>query len=259
MTVVPKPQPVLPADNFPQIDLAQDALIFDVDGTLLDIADTPDEVHVPLGLRTDLHTLSRAANGALAIISGRPIGDIDSRFAPLLLPTAGCHGAEIRLQEYGPVEHGAPPLSPETVARFSDVTKLLPGVVGENKIYTLAFHYRLAPQQEKPLLHLLRERLAQLPHGFELLRGKAVAEIKSGSFTKGTALRRFMAQPDFAQRRPVFFGDDTTDQDALGALGTFRGLGVSIGRLLPGAQAMIATPRALREKLSLLASRHGAE
>ncbi len=259
MTVAPKTRRASAPDSFPQIDLTRDALIFDVDGTLLDIADTPDEVHVPPGLRKDLHALSRAANGALAIISGRPIGDIDTRFAPLLLPTAGCHGAEMRLQENGLVEHGALPLSPETVARFKDVTTLLPGVIEENKIYTLAFHYRLAPQQEKPLLRLLHELLMQLPPGFELLRGKAIAEIKFGAFNKGTALRRFMKEAPFAGRRPVFFGDDTTDEDAFAALGEFRGLGVSIGRLLPGAQAMIATPQALREKLSVLASPYGEE
>jgi trehalose 6-phosphate phosphatase len=259
MTAVSNTRHVTLTDGFPQIDFARDALIFDVDGTLLDIADTPDEVDVPSGLRKDLHTLSRATNGALAIISGRPIGDIDTRFAPLLLPTAGCHGAEMRLQQNGPVEHGAPPLSPETVSRFKDVPALLPGVIEENKIYTLAFHYRMAPQQKKPLLRLLHERLMQLPPGFELLHGKAIAEIKSGAFNKGTALRRFMNEAPFSGRRPVFFGDDTTDEDAFAALGEFRGLGVSVGRLLPGAQAMIETPQALREKLSILAARHGEE
>lgn len=239
--------------SFPAIDFVRDALLLDVDGTLLDIAPTPDAVWVPESLREDLRKLNVLFEDAIAFLSGRPVSDIDNRFLPLRLTTAGCHGAEMRLHENGAVRQTAPPLSLDVLSFFKDIDARFPGVIVENKIYTLAFHYRGAPQAEAPLLALLRERLAKLPPDFELLEGKAVAEIKSGMFNKGTALAQIMREKPFAGRRPVFFGDDTTDVDALHALPEFGGVGISVGQLLPNARGMIASPAQLRGLLSELA------
>jgi len=237
----------------PKIDFAHDALLLDVDGTLLDIAPTPDAVWVPESLREDLRKLNVLFEDAIAFLSGRPVSDIDNRFLPLRLTTAGCHGAEMRLHENGVVKQSAQPLPLAILALFKDIEARFPGVMVENKIYTLAFHFRGAPDAEAPLLALLQERLAKLPRDFELLQGKAVAEVKSGVFNKGKALRQIMRERPFVGRRPVFFGDDTTDVDALEALREFGGVGISIGHLLPGASGMISTPGKLRGLLSDLA------
>jgi trehalose 6-phosphate phosphatase len=237
----------------PDIDFERDTLLLDVDGTLLDIAPAPDEVWVPESLREDLRKLNILFEDAIAIVSGRPVSDIDNRFLPLRLSTAGCHGAEMRLRENGVVKPVAQALSIDVIAAFKDIDKRFPGVLIENKIYTLAFHFRAVPESGPALMDELRKRVETLPEGFELLHGKAVAELKSSAFNKGNALRQIMREKPFAGRRPIFFGDDTTDVYALEAVHEFGGFGVSIGRLLPGANAMIASPAKLRAYLSVLA------
>src|SRR5579862_6014826 len=202
----PSSDPPLPQAG----DLGSIALLLDVDGTILDTAITPGSVVVPGSLRTTLATLQTKCGGALALVSGRLIHNLDALFAPLRLAAIGGHGAEIRL---------AGNLAPQ--ARHADVIgealrKLVaaaaaadPRVILEDKGSSLAVHYRLAPQMESTLKAKIDAIIARLAlHDLEILHGKSVIEIKSGHFNKGVAVRELMKNPPFLGRRPVFIGDD---------------------------------------------------
>jgi trehalose 6-phosphate phosphatase len=242
-----------PARTFPAINLENDAILLDIDGTLLDIAPTPDDVHVPAALRRSLVRLVSSTGGALALISGRTLESVDALFAPLITAAVGCHGAQLRAKPESPTELPVPPLSEAIRQAFSDVTLLQPGVRVEDKHFTLAFHCRLAPDREEPLFELLRARLAPFVSEYTLMRGKFIFEIKPRNCTKGEALRVLMRRAPFAGRRPVFFGDDTTDEYAFAALHQFGGIGVSVGQRMPNASYMVDTPRNIRHWLDRLA------
>lgn len=238
----------------PELDLARDALILDIDGTLIDIAPTPEQVIVPDDLRASLAALSPKLGGALAFCSGRTLVAVDALFAPLKLAAIGTHGAEIRYSPDAPVAITAPPISDAVKQAFADVPTRLPGVRVEDKGYTLAFHYRLAPQQETPLFALLDERLPQFASA-ELveLRGKAIVELKNKGFNKGTGVEALMARAPFEGRRPVYMGDDRTDDDVFAVLSRYDGLGISVGALRKGASVEIESPADVRAWLAELA------
>ncbi|HTQ14326.1 MAG TPA: trehalose-phosphatase [Rhizomicrobium sp.] len=234
----------------PDLAFARDALILDIDGTLIEIAPTPENVVVPPELKHTLAALGPLLGGALAFCSGRTLAAVDRLFAPLALAAIGDHGAQIRPAPGAPVEAMSAPI-PEDVKRdFADVEQRFPGVHIEDKTYTLAFHYRAAPQFEAPLLDLVSGRLRHLPGGLVVLRGKAIVEIKSGGFDKGTGLRALMAHAPFRGRRPVFLGDDRTDEDVMAVLKDFRGIGYSVGTLLEGASGEFRAPADVRAWLA---------
>jgi trehalose 6-phosphate phosphatase len=235
------------------IDLASDAIALDIDGTLIDIAPTPEDVVVPDSLRASLKTLSPLLGGALAFCSGRTLAAVDALFAPLKLAAVGCHGAEVRHGPDAPVVATAPPI-PEAVKRaFADVPQRLPGVRVEDKTYTLAFHYRIVPEQEQGLLDILKSRLPGVDSELVELHGKGIVELKGRGFNKGTGLAALMARAPFAGRRPVYLGDDRTDEDVFAVLGRYNGLGISVGSLLKGASAQFAAPADVRAWLARLA------
>ncbi len=207
------------------------ALFLDIDGTLLDIADSPDRVHVPARLLDDLQAAEKHLNGALALISGRPISEIDKLFAPLELAAAGQHGSEWR-----PVPGAAPqavaeaPLPAGLHAAAAKLGNLHPGIVVERKSHALAVHYRNAPDFGSEI----GGRLAAAMSGYDglmLLHGKAVWEIKDAQQSKGTAVALFMRQPAFADRVAVFVGDDRTDEDGFHAVEGLGGLAIPVGQL----------------------------
>jgi trehalose 6-phosphate phosphatase len=239
--------------NLPPIDLARDALLFDVDGTLLNIATVPEAVSVPSSLKNSLAQLIEKTDGATALVSGRLIAVLDSLFAPLKLAAIGCHGAEMRTSPSGPIERRAAPLPERVKQAFADVAVAEPRIRVEDKIYTLAFHYRAAPDREESLLTLLRARIEPFAPEFVLLHGKAIIEVKAANIDKGEALRALLHRPPFAHRRPIYFGDDTTDLDAFSVLPDFSGLGVSVGRVLPHTQATVHSPEDVRQWLARLA------
>jgi trehalose 6-phosphate phosphatase len=237
----------------PAIDLAHDALLFDVDGTLLDLAERPENVVVPDTLRQSLAELKMRCGGAIALVSGRKLSVVEALFAPLKLPTVGCHGAEMRLNPDGPEEICAPPVPANVRAAFADLGKLDSRIFVEDKGFTLAFHYRAAMDVEDRLLKMARERLKPFEPQFTMLHGKAIIEIKSVAFDKGVAITRIMAAAPFAGRRPVYAGDDTTDETAFAALPELGGIGISVGRKMDGAQFMVSDPKAMRAWLAKLA------
>jgi trehalose 6-phosphate phosphatase len=237
----------------PAIDFAQDALLFDVDGTLLDLAERPENVIVPDALRQSLAALQTRTGGAIALVSGRKLAIVEVLFAPLKLPAVGCHGAEMQLNPDGPEEICAPPVLADVRAAFADLGKLDSRIFVEDKKFTLAFHYRQAMDLESTLLKLARERLRPFEPQFTMLHGKAIIEIKSAAFDKGIAIERIMAVAPFAGRRPVYAGDDATDGNAFAALPQLKGIGISVGRKMEGAQFMVSDPKAMRAWLAKLA------
>jgi len=244
--------------EFPGPDeLSSIALLLDVDGTILDTANTPGSVVVPGSLRSSLEELHAKSGGALALVSGRLIRDLDTLFSPLRLPAIGGHGAETRLAGDQAIE-----------ARHADVIgsalrQLVaaaaagdPRVILEDKGASLAVHYRLAPQMEQ----LLKNKIAAIvshvaDQDLEVMHGKAVIEIKSASFSKGEAVRELMKSPPFAHRRPVFVGDDTTDESVFRVLPMLGGLGYSVERPIAGVNGTFDSPADVRSWLAHLCGR----
>src|SRR6516162_6529095 len=199
-------------EGFPVPDLRQCALLLDIDGTILDLAPAPQEVWVPAELRKTLSRLNAATGGALALVSGRSLHDIDLIFSPLQLAAIGGHGAELRTAPGAQVIHRARPLNPVLKRELASLSELGPGVLVEDKDYSLALHYRLAPDKETALRDAVAAICAHAPKGFvEILPGKQVIEIKPAGINKAEAVRELMGVPPFAGRNPIFIGDDTTD------------------------------------------------
>jgi trehalose 6-phosphate phosphatase len=230
-------------------------LYLDIDGTLLDIAPTPDAVNVDAALLDLLRRLELACGGAIALITGRPIAAVDALFHPLLLPVAGVHGFERRNAQghyFRPafVGSGLSYLRSEVRA----LAQSLHGVLLEDKGCAFAVHYRQAPNLEETIrLRLARLVSAALP-AFELLDGDHVVEIKPVEHDKSSAIEAFMQEEPFMGRMPVFIGDDTTDLDGFAAMKRFNGLAIAVGSRIPG-EKRLAGPRDVRAWLeSLLAA-----
>jgi trehalose 6-phosphate phosphatase len=247
----------MPPYAMPQVDFSRNALLFDVDGTLLDLASRPEDVLVPPKLRENLARLNTLCSGAVGLVSGRKLAIIDRLFLPLSLTTVGAHGAELQRKPGGPIEQCAPPLSERVRKAFADLGALDPRIVVEDKTYTLAFHYRAARDRAAELIERARECLKPFEPQFVMLCGKDIVEIKSGAFSKGTALRRLLANAPFKGRRPIYCGDDTTDEDAFRILAEFGGTGVSVGQRMAGAAYEVPAPVDIRNWLAGIAARDG--
>jgi trehalose 6-phosphate phosphatase len=234
--------------------LDQLALLLDIDGTLLDLAPTPREVWVPPGLADTLSRLTRQSSGALALVSGRSLNDIDLIFAPVLFPAVGGHGAEMRLTtDNEAVAIHAPPLDKNLKLRLAAIANLAPGILVEDKGYSLALHYRLAPQAEQAIYQEVARLRADLPSApIEVLPGKCVCEIKHSGFTKATGVRELMAHDPFKARRPLFIGDDVTDETVFAIMPDYNGLSFSVGRHAQGVNGHFDTPADVREFLARL-------
>lgn len=205
------------------------ALFLDFDGTLVDIAAHPDAVRVDAALPDRLMAASGRLGGALAILSGRPIADIDRFLAPLRLPAAGVHGLEVRTEPAAQVAAAADGGALDTV-RAALARAGLPGggVRVEDKRVAVAVHYRDAPERGEDVLALVGEAVA--PHaGLHLVAGKMVVEVKPRGVDKGTALMNFLAHPPFLDRLPVMIGDDVTDEDAFRAALAAGGRAIKVG------------------------------
>ena len=232
--------------------LSETAVLLDIDGTLLDFAPTPREVWVPPGLARTLNHLARRTNGALALVSGRSINDIDLIFAPDIFPAIGGHGAEMRVNPAD--EPGAAlQMDKELKRRLAAIAKLSPGILLEDKGYSLALHYRLAPHAEKAIYEAVSLIRADLPNApIEVLPGKLVCEIKLAGFTKATGVLELMKHEPFKGRRPFFIGDDVTDETVFAIMPDLNGLAFSVGRRAKGVAAHFDAPSDVREFLAHL-------
>ena len=241
-------------DIFAHLDAKSVALLLDVDGTLIDIGPSPHEVHVSESLRESLARLLRATDGALALVSGRPIADLDRMFAPLQLPAIGGHGAEMRARGVE-IINAATPLSQDLRRHLADAATPGSGVIVEDKGYSLALHYRQAPQHEDRLRqHIAAGRAAFPGEATEVLLGKAMLEVKRPNVSKGDRVRELMTHPPFAGRMPVFIGDDVTDESVFAALPELGGKGFSVGRHFAGLAGIFHSPFEVREALQRLAA-----
>jgi trehalose 6-phosphate phosphatase len=230
------------------------AILLDIDGTLLDLARTPREVWVPPGLAATLHALRARTKGALALVSGRSLNDIDLIFAPDHFPAVGGHGAEMRLSiDSEAVATHAPPMDKELKSRLAAIARLSPGILLEDKGYSLALHYRLAPHAEKAIYEAVSLIRADLPNApIEVLPGKCVCEIKQSGFDKASGVRELMTHEPFAGRRPIFIGDDVTDESVFAIMPDLGGLAFSVGRHANGVAGRFDTPSDVRAWLKRL-------
>lgn len=235
----------------PPLD-ARSALFLDVDGTLLEIAPRPELVRVPDGLPSLIVRLSAQREGALALISGRPLAQLDRLFQPWQGAAAGLHGLERRRADgiLACVVDGASAaaldrLRPKLAALAADGT----GLILEDKGGTLALHYRAAPQREAEIRAVVEALHRGIGSVLRLITGKMVVEFQPRSADKGRAIAAFLAEPPFLERRPIFVGDDTTDEDGFAEIRRRGGLAVRVGPFgdatianycLPSVEAVLA-------------------
>ncbi|MEH2504704.1 trehalose 6-phosphate phosphatase [Bradyrhizobium sp. AZCC 1588] len=247
LETVPVPRSMVP-------HLSESAILLDIDGTLLDLMPTPREVWVPPGLAKTLNRLLVRTNGALALVSGRSLNDIDLIFAPDQFPAVGGHGAEMRIEpDSEAVAAHAPPMDKELKRRLAAIAKLSPGILLEDKGYSLALHYRLAPHAEKAIYAAVSLIRADLPNApIEVLPGKCVCEIKHSGFTKASGVRELMTREPFKGRRPFFIGDDVTDESVFAIMPDLDGLAFSVGRRAKGVAGHFDAPSDVREFLTHL-------
>jgi trehalose 6-phosphate phosphatase len=240
----------VPGAMLPHLDKC--ALLFDIDGTLIDLAPTPDGIYVPPDLPHILQTLWQRTSGALALVSGRTIGDIDNIVKPVKLPSVGGHGAEMRLLAGGEVQ-AAPvtPMNAHLKRRFMAIGNFSSGILIEDKGYSIALHYRLAPQAERYIFDSVAAIRADLPEApIEVLNGKFVVEIKHEGFSKATAVRALMKEPPFVGRRPIFLGDDVTDETVFAIMADIDGIAYSVGRKAQGVAGHFDSPHDVRQWLA---------
>jgi trehalose 6-phosphate phosphatase len=243
---VPVPRSLIPHLN-------ECAVLLDIDGTLLDLAPTPREVWVPPGLAKTLRRLLERTGGALAMVSGRSLNDIDLIFAPDQFPAVGGHGAEMRIRGDSEAVSPAPSMDKELKRRLAAIAKLSPGILLEDKGYSLALHYRLAPHAEKAIYEAVSLIRADLPNApIEVLPGKCVCEIKHAGFNKATGVRELMMHEPFKGRRPFFIGDDVTDESVFAIMPDMDGLAFSVGRRAQGVAGHFDSPGDVREFLAHL-------
>jgi trehalose 6-phosphate phosphatase len=240
--------------------LGRIAFLLDIDGTLLDFGPTPREVWVPPDLLATLNDLRMKTSGALALVSGRSLNDIDLIFAPEQFSVVGGHGAEMRLAtEGGPGTMFAPALDNELKRRLAAIARLSPGILLEDKGYSLALHYRLAPYAEAAIRESIALIQADLPDApIEVLPGKFVFEVKHARFSKASGVRSLMTHAPFAGRSPLFIGDDVTDETVFAIMPELEGIGFSVGRRVKGVAGHFDAPGDVRKFLARVAGEPSA-
>jgi trehalose 6-phosphate phosphatase len=240
----------------PPLDRAS-ALFIDIDGTLLEIAPRPELVHVPPTVPALLDRLAAERAGALALISGRSLADIDQLLRPWRGAAAGLHGAERRRADGARTASADDPAKFAAAAaaldrlrpRMTESARRIPGVWLEDKGRTLALHYREAPERGAEIRNMAEQLVQENDACLRLIAGKMVVELQPRMHGKNRAIAAFMAEAPFTGRRPVFLGDDTTDEDGFAEVNRRGGLSIRIGDpnvatkavyLLPSVAAALA-------------------
>lgn len=220
------------------------ALFLDFDGTLTQIALEPGAIVVAPGLAAALAALSHSLGGRLALVSGRAIDDLEKHCGPLAIACGGSHGGALRAA-HGEVLFCDEPLPPGIVQEALEWARVR-GVFTEKKPHGIALHTRATPDLEEECAHYLAGLAAR--HALALKRGKRVAELVRRGADKGSAVRRFMAEPPFAGAVPVFVGDDVTDEDGFAVCKELGGFGIAVGeRTSQLAQFRLSDPMAVRQ------------
>lgn len=218
------------------------------------MAATPDRVHVDPSLNRLLVQVSSALQGALALVSGRPVADLDALFSPRRWPAAGMHGLERR--DAAGSWHAHPPVDEAKIDQARSLIRRLsaslPGTIVEDKGSAMALHYRKAPQHEELARRGARDIARDIGADFHLLEGRMVLELRPDGANKADAVRAFLGERPFAGCRPIFMGDDVTDQPALAEVERIGGLSVAVGDRVQG-MIRVAGPRDVRAFLERLA------
>lgn len=243
------------APRFPAAS-APVSLFLDVDGTLLDIADRPSEVITPVGLVDALARTERKLDGALALISGRSIEDLDRLFAPLRLRASGVHGAEARFDPGAPavLSPGAIELPASLWAALTEAVRPFSGAFAENKRFSFTVHYRLAPEAEEALREAVMRLVVSAPRTpIEVMNAHCAIELKAPGYDKGRVITKFLSDRLFAGRTPIFVGDDTTDEPGFAVVSAHGGFAYSVGQRRPGVLGAFERPAQVRDWLAAFA------
>jgi trehalose 6-phosphate phosphatase len=225
------------------------ALFLDVDGTLLDIAPRPELVRLPAELPELLERLAKQREGALALISGRSLADLDRLFRPWRGAAAGMHGAERRRGDGSPVEADESSADRAAAAALDRLRPMLdalarrwPGAWLEDKGRTLALHYRPIPEKKMEIRDAVARLAERKAEALRLIAGKMVLELQPRHRNKGAVIAAFLAEPPFGGRRPIFVGDDTTDEDGFAEVNRRGGLSIRVGPENAATAAMYSLP-----------------
>lgn len=215
----------------PPIACVDWAFFLDVDGTLIDIANYPDAIRVDTALLDLIARLHSASGGAVALVTGRSLSDLEHHLGPLCLPMAGQQGLERRDAAGRLWIHAAPPAAKFTIkAALAPALARHPGLLLEDKGLTLALHYRLAPHLAAYAHRLMGASALSAGPDLELQRGKRVVEIKPAGIDKGTAVAEYLSEPPFQGRRPVFIGDDSNDEHGFAEVNKLDGISIKVGK-----------------------------
>jgi trehalose 6-phosphate phosphatase len=229
-------------------------VFLDVDGTLIELTETPFDTHASDSLKSLLQEVSERLGGALALVSGRSIEYMDKLFAPLRLAAAGLHGVERRTASG--VMYGAAFTDSQLDRARVTLAALVqahPGTLLEDKGRTIAVHYRMAPQFEPAVRESVNAVAATLGTNYHVQPGSMMFEIKPCGFTKGAAVKAFMQEPPFSGRTPVFAGDDLTDLDGFRVVESLNGISIGVGERVHG-QFHLDDPAAVRAWLGGIAA-----
>lgn len=224
------------------------ALFLDFDGTLVEIADTPDAVRVDPALPALLLRLRDRLGGALAIVSGRPIDGLDGFLAPARFDAVGLHGLERRV---GGVSFPCRPDDYPSLRAAIDRLRMTapPALLIEDKGCSVAVHWRTAPERAADAAALVAHAMQALGSHYRLQKGKAVLEILPAHAGKGAAIRSLLLAGPYLGRQPVFIGDDRTDEQGFAAVNEAGGVSIKVGPGETSARLCIASPSALRQRL----------
>jgi len=215
-------------DSTPRLPEGRWALFLDIDGTLLEHAAHPDSVSVSDDLRLLLETVERRLDGALAFITGRSIVAVDHLFEPLRSRIAGLYGLEHRLTPGGRIEAADEPADMAVLADEIELELASKAVYVERKGPVLAIHTRAAPHLLARATELVEAALTRLPKGYRVIAGNAGVELMPLEAAKGAAIRRFMQLDPFRGRRPVFLGDDTSDENGFETVNALGGISIRV-------------------------------
>jgi trehalose 6-phosphate phosphatase len=231
-------------------------LFLDVDGTLIELTDTPSQTQADPAIKSLLRDVAERLGGAVALISGRTIETLDALFAPLRFPAAGLHGVERRkasgaLQGVNFVDTQLD----RARAAIKSLVDAHPGTLMEDKDRTIAIHFRMAPQFEEVLRRSIIDIAKPLGKNYHIQYGKMLFEIKPSGFNKASAIKAFLDEPPFSGRLPVFIGDDLTDQDGFAIVEARGGISIAVGDRVHG-QFRLSDVAAVRDWLKRIASLH---
>jgi trehalose 6-phosphate phosphatase len=236
-------------------------LFLDVDGTLIELTDTPSQTSADAEIKSLLREVAERLGGAVALVSGRKIATLDQLFAPLVLPAAGLHGVERRKID-GSIQ-GASFIDSRLERARASLKALVeahPGTLFEDKDRTIAVHFRTAPHFAEALRDAVIDIAKPLGTHYHIQSGKMLYEIKPRGFSKATAIQAFMKESPFRGRRPVFIGDDLTDRDGFRMAEEHGGLSIAVGDDVQGQYYLpdVTAVRGLLRQIAVLHDSHHA-